>query len=121
MDNFQVPDKPFKYKQDIEKAFELFNKWRKWKNDDDKGWKFKAQKEDLKIYSHSVSGEAIDIIKGEAIIPYSTPIICGILLNPHHRKQWDTKLDEIVKVTKSSEHSSIIYLSVDCYYVRISI
>ena len=113
LDNFIVPDKPFKYKSVIEEGFKLFNEWRKWKNNDSvNGWKFKAQKEDLKIYSHSISGEAVDIIKGEAIIPFPTPIIVGLLLNPYHRKKWDHKLDEVIKVGKSSSYSHIIYLSV---------
>eukprot|EP01083_Nonionella_stella_P269318 911130_1 len=110
LDNFIPPDKPFQYSNDLNQAFKLFNQWRKWENG--KEWKEKAQKEDLKIYSHSLPNESIDIIKGEAMMPYSVPIIAGILLNPSHRKKWDGKLDELIKIGKSSEYTHLMYLSV---------
>eukprot|EP01083_Nonionella_stella_P185675 677630_1 len=116
LDRFVVPDKAFKYKRDVEEAFALFDTWRKWENG--REWKEKAQKEDFKIYSHHVPQAAVDIIKGEAIIPFTVPVICGVLLNPYHRRKWDTKLDEVRRVGKASENTSIIY---DCDYMVLCV
>lgn len=52
------------------------------------------------------------MVKGEAVVPYPTTVVAGTLLNPEHRKKWDFKLDEVRRVEKSSEFTSIIYISV---------
>ena len=128
---FAIPDAQFPYKQDVQSALELFHEWRSWKNGEE--WTFKAQKEEyvqicvprenlcselyvvfcsLKIWGRSVPNEAVDIVKGEAVVPYPTSIVAGVLLNTEHRKKWDAKLDTVQRVEKTSEFTSIIYISV---------
>eukprot|EP01083_Nonionella_stella_P259247 885381_1 len=79
LDRFVVSDKAFNYKRDMEEL-----KKRKWENE--REWKEKAQ--NFKIYSHNAPQAAVDIIKGEAVIPFTVPVICGVLLNPYHRRKW---------------------------------
>eukprot|EP01084_Bolivina_argentea_P031220 57797_1 len=110
LNNFIIPDQP--YKNEIEAAFEKFNEWRQWKNGIE--WEEKLVKEDMTIYTHSVENEAIDIIKGEgSIIPYSTPIVLGVLLNIYHRKQWDENLNTLIKFKQLSSFSSLVYILVN--------
>eukprot|EP01083_Nonionella_stella_P021454 59477_1 len=112
LNSFVIPDAPFAYKRDVEEAIELFNTWRSWKNG--KEWKRKTVIEDMTVYTRSVPGEAIDIIKGEgAVLPYPSAIILGVLINIHHRKQWDEKLDTLVKVKLYSEFSGLVYGTVN--------
>ena len=120
LDAFVIPDEPFAYKSDIEDAIRLFNKWRKWKNGNE--WKERTKKEDMTVYSHSIPNEPIDIIKGEgAIFPYSSPVVLGVLLNIFHRKQWDLKLDKLIKFKQCSMFSALVYCSVHTptYFIAV--
>ena len=68
----------------------------------------------MKIYSKSVDESDIYIIKGDAILLFSTPIIAGCLLNPKHRKKWDKTLilKKIEKGPRLSPTSHVMYISI---------
>eukprot|EP00483_Globobulimina_turgida_P010244 UN10263 len=88
LDTFDVSsiDQVHKYSQTVQEALDLFNTWRKWQNGVESEWgeRKSVEADDLRIYSESVEGEAIGIIKGEVTFDYPMMVVIGILLNVKH-------------------------------------
>ena len=111
IDDFTVPDGDFAFKSDLVAAVALLKKWHSWR--DGAEWRLKSHKDGLRIWSATGAGDVdVDVVKGEAVLPFASPLVVGLLLNPAQRSAWDTNLDSVRRLCKSSEFSSLIYISV---------
>eukprot|EP01084_Bolivina_argentea_P238930 401468_1 len=104
LQTFKCPDNKHIYSSDIQQCLDLFNTLR---TCDNKQWKLNEEKQDLKIYFHNIHKH---MIKSEIILPFSTPIITGIILNNEfHRQKWDKHFESQQFIKRYSMFTHISY------------
>ena len=87
LSTFKCPDHRHEYSSQIQQCLDLFNSYRT----DQNQWKLKQEKQNLSIYTHL---HEQNTIKSQIILPFSTPIITGIILNnDKHRNKWDKQFE----------------------------
>ncbi|GAB5587043.1 hypothetical protein Unana1_01943 [Umbelopsis nana] len=60
------------------------------------GWDFVSESGDIKLYSKAVEGQALPIVRGDAILPskeYTLAQVAAVATSPGCRKVWDEKFD----------------------------
>ena len=91
LSTFKCPDHRHEYSLYIQQCLDLFNQLRDNDCDENKQWELKQEQQNLKIYSHL---QHENLIKSRIILPFSTPIITGIILNiDKHQNKWDKQFE----------------------------
>ena len=102
LSSFKCPDHRHEYSAQIQQCLDLFNSLR-----DNNQWQLKQEKQNLKIYSHS---HETNLIKSNIILPFSTPIITGIILNnDKHRNKWDKQFESERFIKRYSMFTHLSY------------
>ena len=102
LSSFKCPDHRHEYSVQIQQCLDLFNSLK-----DNDEWQLKQEKQNLKIYAHS---HETNLIKSSIILPFSTPIITGIILNnDKHRNKWDKQFESEQFIKRYSMFTHLSY------------
>jgi hypothetical protein len=106
LDAFKAPndDLNHPYSETVRSALAQFKRWR----EDENGWKLsKAHKNGLRAYLKAVENESIFAVKGELSIPYSVPIVVGIILNDAHLTKYNKQYEKVEQLQTLSASNFI--------------
>ncbi|KAI8581132.1 hypothetical protein K450DRAFT_279235 [Umbelopsis ramanniana AG] len=62
------------------------------------GWDFKSENNGVKLYSKTVKGQPLPVVRGDAILPgneYTPAQVASAATSPGSRKVWDDKFDSV--------------------------
>eukprot|EP01083_Nonionella_stella_P045886 122964_1 len=101
----------------VQEALHLFNTWRKWSNNTNK-WKLSFTQRvpldsyadtQLTCYSNTLPDSPVAVTKGEMVLPYSVPIVCGVIANSAHECNYKEYSDQINEIESLSEFCQLFY------------
>ena len=112
-----------KYSNVVQDALNLFNEWRKWKDlkkstGKSNEWKLSSSTKykldsyndtQLNCYWNSIADSDISATKGRMILPYSVPIVCGIIENSEHECKYEEYSGRIHEIEQLSPFCSLLY------------
>jgi len=112
-----------KYSHVVQEALRIFDEWRKWKNSisntgKSTEWK-RASSEKYKLdqyddthlhcYWNSIADSQISVTKGEMIVPYPCPVVCGVIENSEHECKYEEYSQGIHELEYLSPNCSVLY------------
>ena len=118
LNNWEIPiqDQKHKHANILKDAFKLFREWKRWEINDDNdviGWKYRGTKANMKVYTHKPeSPNEVDLVKAHYIMPFSSAILCGLMNNARHMKEWDPKIAEMILIKQLTDYCCEIYVHV---------
>lgn len=85
-------------------------KWRKCKLSSSDRYKINSYTDtQLNCYWNTMPSSPISVTKGSMIVPYSSPIICGIIENSNHECKYEEYADTIYEISMLSQFCGIFY------------
>jgi len=111
------------YSSTVKEALLLFNEWRSWKNLTTKSggateWKLSSSTKyklddyndtHLRCYWNTIPHSSISATKGEMIVPFPVPLVCGVIENSDHECQYEEYSEGIHEIACLSQECGLFY------------
>eukprot|EP01083_Nonionella_stella_P007923 22817_1 len=118
----QQPD-THQFSDVVQDALSILSEWSKWSNSKKNSgkmneWKLSSTQRvpldsysdtQLNCYWNTIADSSISVTKGELIVPYAVPIVCGVIENEEHECKYEEYSDQIYEMEQLSEFCQLLY------------